>query len=102
LPNVMDIQRQASAFSLGGAINAQPIDYTNGPEPLQMRVGLVNSGFFETLGLPPMMGRIFSEAEDVRGGSRVAVVSYTFWQGYLGSDPHAVAGRLRSMEIRTL
>ena len=90
LPNVMDIQRQASAFSLGGAINAQPIDYTNGPEPLQIRVGLVNSGFFETLGLPPMMGRIFSEAEDVRGGPRVAVVSYTFWQGYLGSDPHAV------------
>jgi predicted permease len=90
LPNVMDIQRQASSFSVGGAINAQPMDYTNGPEPLQIRVGLVNSGFFEILGVPPMMGRIFSEAEDVRGGPRVAVVSYSFWQGYLGGDPHAV------------
>src|SRR5215468_12086727 len=74
LPNVMDIQRQASAFSLGGAINAQPMDYTNGPEPLQIRVGLVNSGFFEILGVPPMIDRIFSEAEDMRGGPRVAVV----------------------------
>jgi putative ABC transport system permease protein len=90
LPNVMDIQRQARAFSLGGAINAQPIDYTSGPEPLQIRVGLVNSGFLEILGVPPMMGRIFSEAEDVRGGPRVAVVSYPFWQGYLGGDPRAV------------
>ena len=90
LPNVMDIQRQASAFSLGGAINAQPIDYTNGPEPLQIRVGLVNSGFFETLGIAPTMGRIFSEAEDVRGGPRLAVVSYPFWQSHLGGDPHAV------------
>ena len=89
LPNVMDIQRQTTAFSLGGAINAQPMDYTNGPEPLQIRVGLVNSGFFEILGLPPMMGRIFSEAEDVRGGPRVAVVSHPFWQIYLDSDPHA-------------
>jgi putative ABC transport system permease protein len=93
LPNVMDIQRQGRAFSLGGAINAQPIDYTNGPEPLQIHVGLVNSGFFEILGVPPMRGRIFSEAEDVRGGPRLAVVSYPFWQGYLGGDPNAV-GRL--------
>ena len=90
LPNVMDIQRQASAFSLGGAINAQPMDYTSGPEPLQIRVGFVDSGFFEILGVPPMTGRILSAAEDVRGGPRVAVVSYPFWQGYLGSDPHAV------------
>ena len=90
LPNVMDIQRQASVFSVGGAINAQPMDYTSGPEPLQIRVGLVNSGFFETLGIPPVIGRIFSEAEDVRGGPRLAVVSYPFWQSHLGGDPHAV------------
>jgi putative ABC transport system permease protein len=90
LPNVIDIQRQASAFSVGGAINAQPMDYTSDPEPLQIRVGLVNSGFFEALGIPPVIGRAFSEAEDLRGGPRVAVVSYHFWQGYLAGDPHAV------------
>ena len=90
LPNVTDIQRHTNAFSVGGAINAQPIDYTSGPEPLQIRVGLVNSGFFETLGIAPTMGRIFSEAEDVRGGPRLAVVSYPFWQSHLGGDPHAV------------
>ena len=90
LPNVIDIQRQTNAFSAGGAISPRPIDYTSGPEPLQIRVGLVNSGFFETLGIAPTMGRIFSEAEDVRGGPRVAVVSHPFWQTYLGGDPHAV------------
>ena len=90
LPNVTDIQRHTNAFSVGGAINAQPMDYTSGPEPLQIRVGLVNSGFFETLGIPPVTGRIFSEAEDLRGGPRLAVVSYPFWQNHLGGDPHAV------------
>ena len=90
LPNVTDIQRHTNAFSVGGAINAQPMDYTSDPEPLQIRVGLVNSGFFETLGIAPTMGRIFSEAEDVRGGPRLAVVSYPFWQSHLGGDPHAV------------
>ena len=90
LPNVKEIQRQSRAFSLGGAINAQPMDYTSGPEPLQIRVGLVDSGFFEILGVPPMAGRILSASEDVRGGPRVAVVSHSFYQDYLGSDPHAV------------
>ena len=94
LPNVMDIQKQTTAFSLGGAINAQPMDYINGPEPLQIRVGLVNSGFFEILGVPPMIGRVVSEAEDMRGVPRVAVVSYSFWQGYLGGDPHALGRTL--------
>src|SRR5215467_10558334 len=95
LPNVIDIHRQASAFSVGGAINAQPMDYTSGPEPLQIRVGLVNSRFFEILGIPPVTGRTFSEAEDVLGGLRLAVVSYSFWQSHLGGDSHAL-GKLTS------
>ncbi len=90
LLNVMEIQRRVTAFSLGGAINAQPMDYTGGPEPLQIQVGVVDSGFFEVLGIPAMTGRVISAAEDVRGGPRVAVVSYSFWRSYLGSDPHAV------------
>src|SRR6201997_3725462 len=33
LPNVMDIQRQVRAFSQGGGINVQRMDYTGGSEP---------------------------------------------------------------------
>jgi putative ABC transport system permease protein len=90
LPNVRDIQKQASAFSQGGGINVMPMDYTGGTEPLQVRVGLVNAGFLETLGVQPMLGRIISPGEDVRGGPRFAVVSYPFWQTYLGSNPQAM------------
>ncbi len=90
LPNVTDIQKQASAFSQGGGINVMPMDYTGGTEPVQIRVGLVNAGFLETLGVQPMLGGIISPREDVRGGPRFAVVSYPFWQTYLGSHPQAM------------
>jgi predicted permease len=90
LPNVMDIQRQARSFSEGGAINVQKMDYTGGIEPVQVRTGLVDAGFLETLGIQPMLGRIISPTEDVKGGPRVAVASYSFWQNFLGSDPHAL------------
>jgi len=90
LPNVMDIQRQARAFSEGGGINVQRMDYTGGTEPVQVRTGLVDAGFLETLGVQPMLGRIISLVEDTKGGPRLAVASYSFWQNFLGSDPHAV------------
>jgi predicted permease len=90
LPNVMEIQRQMRAFSQGGGINVEAMDYTGGAEPLQVHVGLVDAQFLETLGVPPMLGRIISPEEDVQGGPRLAVVSCSFWQNSLGSDSHAV------------
>ena len=90
LLNVMEIQRQMRALSQGGGINVEAMDYTGGAEPLQVHVGLVDAQFLETLGVPPMLGRIISPQEDVQGGPRLAVISYSFWQNSLGSDPHAL------------
>jgi len=93
-PNVMDIQRQVRAFSQGGGINVERMDYTGGTEPVQVRVGRINGAFLETLGVPPMLGRIISPGENVQGGPRLAVVSNHFWQSYLGSDPHLVGNTI--------
>ena len=94
-PNVRDIQRQVRAFSQGGGISVQRMDYTGGTEPVQVRVGLIDAAFLETLGVQPMLGRIILPAEDVQGGPRLAVVSNHFWQTYFGSDPHAVGNTIR-------
>jgi putative ABC transport system permease protein len=95
LPNVMDIQRQTRAFSQGGGINVEKMDYIGATEPVQVLVGLINAGFLETLGVQPMLGRIISPGEDVQGGPRLAMVSNHFWQNYLGSDPHAVGNTIQ-------
>ena len=90
LPNVAEIRRQMSTASASGAINVTPMDYTSGPEPVQIRVGQVDAGYLRVLGVEPMLGRALSDAEDVRGGPRVVVVSHAFWRGHLGSDPEAL------------
>jgi predicted permease len=95
LPNVMDIQRQTRAFSQGGGINVEKMDYIGASEPVQVRVGLINAGFLETLGVQPILGRVISSGEDVQGGPRLAMVSNHFWQNYLGSDPHAVGNTIQ-------
>ena len=90
LMNIIDIQRQTRAFSQGGGINLAQMDYTGGPEPLQIHAGYVNAGFLETLGVPPLLGRFISPQEDVKGGPRVIVISYQFWQNFLNADPQVL------------
>jgi len=71
------------------------MDYIGATEPVQVRVGLINAGFLETLGVQPMLGRIISPGEDVQGGPPLAMVSNHFWQNYLGSDPRAVGNTIQ-------
>ncbi|HET6169116.1 MAG: ABC transporter permease [Candidatus Acidiferrales bacterium] len=95
LMNVIDFQRQNHSFSQGGGINVNSMDYTGGFEPTQVHAAFIDAGFLQTLGVPPMLGRIISPDEDVQGGPRVAVVSNHFWRTYLGSDPHVLGKSIR-------
>jgi len=95
LRNLIDVERQSQTFSQCGAINIDKTDYTSGTEPVQVRIGLVNAGFLETLGVAPMLGRIISAEEDVKGAPRVVDVSYSFWQNFLTGDPHALGKTVR-------
>src|SRR5688572_2265318 len=73
-------------FNLAEAGETQPVD------------GLFTSGdFFTTLGVPALIGRTFTAADDIRGGGpdgAVAVISYGFWQRRFGGAASAVGTRL--------
>lgn len=59
--------------------------------------GLYASGdYFRTLGVRPVAGRLINTADDHRGCSGVAVLSYGFWQEHFGGAPEAV-GRTLSL-----
>jgi putative ABC transport system permease protein len=60
--------------------------------------GIWASGsMFETLGVPAMLGRTFTEADDARGGGPdgpVTVISYAFWQRRFGGAADAIGKTL--------
>jgi putative ABC transport system permease protein len=56
-----------------------------------------SGGMFDTLGVPTVLGRTFTNADDVRGGGpdgAVAVISYGFWQRRYGGAANAIGQRL--------
>jgi predicted permease len=52
----------------------------------------VGAGYFRVLGVPPVLGRELTRAEDVANGPNVAVISYDLWQRAFHGDP-ALVGR---------
>ena len=59
-----------------------------------------SGGLFDVLGVPAILGRTFTEADDRRGGGPdgpVAVISYSFWQRRFGGAADAI-GRSLTVE----
>jgi predicted permease len=64
-------------------------------ESEKARGELVTGNYFETLGVQPWRGRLFSQADDRNPGAHpVAVLSYEYWQRRFGGDPGIVGGKL--------
>jgi putative ABC transport system permease protein len=76
-------------------------------EPERVAGSSVTAGFFETLGMRPALGRLFTEEEDRPGAPLTVVVTHTFWQTRLGgstavlgktirvnAEPHQIVGVL--------
>src|SRR3954471_17893043 len=76
----------ALAFSNSGGTGVLTI----GSEAVSVERLHVSGDFFDTLGLSPVVGRLFKPADDVSGGGpdgRVAVISYRLWRQRFGGSP---------------
>ncbi len=59
-------------------------------EPSRIWFAGVSAGFFETLGVTPILGRTITPEDDVPNGPGVAVLNYHTWQRRFGGDPNVV------------
>ena len=56
---------------------------------------VVTGGYHETLGLNPVIGRLFAREDDEAGAPLVAVISYGYWERRLARSPAAVGQTVR-------
>src|SRR5713101_9466971 len=63
--------------SLGGYITTS-FELSGGAQPEQINAARLNSGMFPTLGVQPILGRVFTPQED-DARQPVAVISYALW-----------------------
>jgi putative ABC transport system permease protein len=61
-----------------------------------------DGGFFETLGVPAVVGRTFSDEDDRRGGGPdgpVAVISYAYWRRQWGAARDVIGQQVRLEDV---
>jgi predicted permease len=84
-PNFLDWQRTNSTFASMAAYRHEDFNITGSGEPERVRGGMVSAEFFPTLGVKPLLGRLFVRDEDGLGAAPVALLAEGFWQRRFGS-----------------
>ena len=94
LPVYEDWRRETRSFGAMGIWEYRTFNVASDQEPEQVRGIRTTSSLFTVLGVPPAIGRVFTQEEDDRQ-ERVAVVSDAIWRAHLGGDPSALGRQLR-------
>lgn len=80
---------EAQAFSSTGAFFGASFVLSDGPSPENLPAARLTSGVFPTLGVEPLLGRVYSrQEEDAR--AQVTVISYAMWTNRYHRDPRTV------------
>lgn len=83
-PNFLDFRSQNNTLAGLATFSSGPDSVSGGSEPVRMDIGLVSQDFFKVMGVEPFRGREFAADELHPHGAAAMIVSYGYWQRYLG------------------
>lgn len=91
-----DASCQASCDGLA-VFESDRATHTDTGEPEGLIGARVSPGFFGLLGIVPLHGRLFAEAETTLGADRVIILTHGLWQRRFGGDP-AIIGSIIDLD----
>jgi predicted permease len=95
VPQLVDLQ-QSDVLDGAFASNNWPMTLTGPGVPESVPTRELSADGLNVLGVPPLLGRVFTEADGPAGEQpqRVVVLTYRFWQSHFGGRPEAVGQTL--------
>jgi predicted permease len=93
---VQDYREQSRSLDAVVEYHSMQFVLLGGPEPLRVQTGVVSSGFFDSFGVRPLLGRSFLAGDEEPGAVPVLILSYEFWQRAYHGDP-AIVGKTFTM-----
>ena len=84
-PNFEDLRSQSHSLQGLAEYRALPESVSGGSEPARVTVATVSRDFFPLMRVGPALGRSFLPDDQRFGAAPTALVSYAYWQQYLGS-----------------
>ena len=94
-PNFEDLKEQTHSFSSFAVFEKITEPVVGGSEAARLEVGHVSREFYGAIGARPLLGRTFVDSEQAPGGPQAVLISYRFWQRYLGGTADFASHSLR-------
>ena len=94
-PNFADLKEQTSSLQTFAQYAAYEAAVAGGDEPVLTVRADVSIDFFDVVQVQPAYGRLFVPEEQRFGAAPAALVSYAYWQRYLGGTPDFATRTLR-------
>ncbi|HVH88767.1 MAG TPA: ABC transporter permease [Terriglobales bacterium] len=82
------VEYHAMSFLLLGKVTAE-----------RVQTGVVSANFFDVLGVKPILGRTFVDADETKNSDAVLVLSHEYWMTHQGGDPNVI-GKVFEMNNR--
>jgi predicted permease len=96
VPDFRDIQARSRSLSQAAALRADEMNLApRAGEPRRVPVLRVTHDLLPMLGVGPLIGRMFSAAEDAPGGGEPVLISELLWAREFGRDPTIVGQAVR-------
>ncbi len=92
--NFSDWRRGGDSFESISGYAFDNFNLTGGRSPEQIRAARVAVGFFDVLGVKPLVGRTFDSEESGATPARVVVLSERLWTRQFGADPAILGGEI--------
>ncbi len=88
--------QQSEVLDGAFALNSWEMTLTNRDLPETVGTQSLSANGLDVLGVPPLLGRVFHEADGPAGerAQRVVVLTYRFWQRHFGGRPEALGQTL--------
>jgi hypothetical protein len=86
---------QQTRFEQIAAYASNAATFSDGASSERVKGRSVSPGYFELLGIQPILGHTFGPDEGRQGGPRLVIVSHAFWQRWCGGRADAIGKPLR-------
>jgi putative ABC transport system permease protein len=95
VPEINDFRRESRTLEQIAEYSPITLNFVDESNASQIDVGLVTGNYLSVMGLAPVMGRSFNDADDGAGAAPVIMLTYGYWQSYFGGDANIVGRELR-------
>ena len=99
IKELYDYREQLASFDGLVEFHQMNFDLLRRGEPDRVATGVVSPNFFTVLGIRPIAGRTFADADDREGADAVLVLGHSYWQTRFGGDRNII-GQVFEMNDR--